>query len=180
MLSALLNLCLIAGASAQRPPEYKAKAAVIFKFHRFVEWPAQTLPDSSDAPLIIALIGHGQLADALGEMAAASLGRPIEIVRVKRPDDLPACHILFISASENRRLEHILQIVKDRPILTVSDMEWFARSGGIIRLGIDNERLLMRVNLQAAERAGLRISSRLLRLAEIVGERTPRVNRPPR
>lgn len=170
LLAALLCVAMATGVEAQRPGEHQVKAAVVLKLARFVEWPAATFADSR-ASMIIAVLGRAPIAGSLQGLVETGTGsgRPLRVIRVDRVEDLPACHILFVSASEKRRLEGILRAVESQPVLTVSDMEWFARAGGTIRLGFDEERLRMRVNLAAAEGAGLTISSRLLHLAEIVG-----------
>ena len=170
-LTTLLTAVLAGGVGAQRPTEHQIKAAVVLKFGRFVEWPAGTFADSS-SPMTIAVHGRDAIGQLLEEMIPDLTGniRPVQVVRVERLEDLPTCHILFISASENRRLAGILATLGDRSVLTVGDMEWFARGGGMIRLRFDDERMRMRVNLKAARDADLRISSRLLHLAEIVGE----------
>lgn len=170
-LATLLSVVLCGDASAQRPTEQQIKAAVVLKFGRFVEWPAGTFADST-SPMTIAVLGRDAIGQSLDKMVAKLTGnvRPVQVVRVERLEDLPTCHVLFISTSENRRLARILEALGDRSVLTVGDMEWFARGGGMIRLRFENERMRMRVNLQAAQEAGLKISSRLLHLAEIVEE----------
>lgn len=170
LLAALAVGALTIEAGAQRPAEHQVKAAVVLKFARFVYWPEAAFPDSN-APLIIVVLGRDPIGASLEKMVddPTAHDRPLRIVRIDRVEDLPTCHILFISSSENRRLGSILKAVATRPILTVSDMEWFARGGGAIRLGFDEERLRLRINLKAVEKTGLKISSRLLQLAEIVG-----------
>ena len=98
--------------------------------------------------------------------------RPIQVCRYRRIADIEECNILFISRSENERVAEILAAVKNRPVLTVSDADGFASQGGIIQFFTDKNRIRIRINLDAAEAAKLTISSKLLRVAEVV--RTPR------
>ncbi len=98
--------------------------------------------------------------------------RPIQVRRYRRIADIGECHILFISRSENERVPEILSAVKNRPVLTVSDGDGFASQGGIIEFFTDKSRIRLRINLDAAQAANLTISSKLLRVAEIV--RMPR------
>ncbi len=98
--------------------------------------------------------------------------RPIQVRRYHRIADIEECNILFISRSENERVPEILSALKHRPVLTVSDGDGFASQGGIIQFFTDKNRIRIRINLDAAEAANLTISSKLLRVAEVV--RTPR------
>ncbi len=94
--------------------------------------------------------------------------RPFEVRRFQRVDDIKTCDILFISQSEGDRVDEILATLKSRPILTVSDGEAFAERGGMIRFVTESNRIRLKINLQAAQAAHLTISSKLLRVAEIV------------
>jgi hypothetical protein len=96
------------------------------------------------------------------------MSRKLEIRRVDRIEDLQRCHILFISESEKENLSQIFVKVSDWPVLTVSDMEGFAKRGGIINFITVEKKIHFEINVDVAERSGLRISSKLLRLAKIV------------
>ncbi len=97
-------------------------------------------------------------------------GRPFEIRRLKNLGESPACHVLFVCASEVKRLPEILAAAEKASILTVSDIERYAEVGGIINFYNENNRVRFKINLGAAERAGTKISSRLLRLGTIIRE----------
>jgi len=155
-----------------RASEYQVKAVFLFNFAQFVEWPAVATPDSQ--PVIIGVLGEDPLGTFLDETVRGErLGlRPFEIRRYRELTDIRACNILFISRSESERVGEILAALGKRPILTVSDGDDFAKRGGMIQFVNDKNRIRLRINLEAAQAANVTISSKLLRVAEIV--RTPR------
>ena len=127
------------------------------------------MPSDSAAPLVIGTLGDdpfGGFLDATvrGEHLGA---RPFVVRRFGRVEDIKACDILFISQSEGNRLEPILAGLENRPILTVSDIDRFAERGGMIGFVTDRH-IRLRINLQTAHAAHLTISSKLLRVAEMV------------
>ena len=169
--AAALVLTVGAGLAAQggRAPEYQVKAVFLFNFAQFVDWPPEAVPDSK-APLVIGVLGDDPFGGFLeatvrGEHRGA---RPFVVRRYKRVEDIKTCDILFISQSEGDRVDEILATLKSRPILTVSDGEAFAERGGMIRFVTESNRIRLKINLQAAQAAHLTISSKLLRVAEIV------------
>jgi len=156
-----------------RASEYQVKAVFLFNFAQFVEWPTVATPDPQ-LPVIIGILGEDPLGTFLDETVRGErLGlRPFEIRRYRDLTDIKACNILFISRSENERVTDILAALGKRPILTVSDGDDFAKRGGMIEFVTDKNRIRLRINLEAAQAANVTISSKLLRVAEIV--RTPR------
>ena len=182
-LLATLALCLsfaplvvpIAGlggvvlAAADEPSrEYRIKAAFIYNFAKFTHWPDSSFPDVT-APLEFCVFGEDPFGGALNSIAGKTIrGRKVAVRRVTSVEDGAGCHLLFISASELPRLGVILETLTGRPVLTVADMPDFARAGGIISLKTnEQDRLRFEINTGIAKRAGLRISSKLLSLAEI-------------
>ncbi len=159
-------------AQAARPSEYQVKAVFLFHFAQFVEWPPEAFADSQ-APVLIGILGEDPFGPFLDETVSGEhvRGRPIEIRRFRRTDDIGECHILFISRSERDRTDAILTAVGDRPILSVMDDEPGGRRGGIIGFVADRSRIRFRISVEAAHAAGLTISSKLLRLADIVPRR---------
>ena len=150
-------------------PEYQVKAVFLFNFAQFVDWPPAAGADSL-APLVIGILGDdpfGHFLDATvhGEHLGA---RPFVVRHYARVEDTSACDILFISQSESDKVEAILASLGNRPILTVSDVDGFAERGGMIRFVTGRNRIRLKVNLEAARAAHLAISSKLLRVAEIV------------
>lgn len=149
--------------------EYEVKAAFLFNFARFVEWPTNAF-NSPQAPLVIGILGTDPFGAALNEIVRGEIvnGHPLIIQRYRNIEEVQTCHILFISSSEARRLEQIFKSLRGKNVLTVGESDGFAHSGGIIRFIADQNRIRFRVNLDAARAAELTISSKLLRAAEIV------------
>jgi hypothetical protein len=169
LISVLTSMLLL--VQAPRASEYQLKAVFLFNFAQFVDWPppAAGAPDAG-SPLRIGILGDdpfGRLLDEIvrGERIGA---RPFEVRRYRQVGDVEGCAILFISRAENERLPQILAALGNRPTLTVSDGADFAKQGGMIQFVTDKNRVRLRVNLEAAQSARLSISSKLLRVAEIV------------
>lgn len=162
----------VASQPATPTPEYQVKAVFLFNFTQFVEWPGDAFP-GVQAPLIIGVLGNDPFGAYLDETVQAETinGHSLAVRRYRRVDEIDHCHVLFVSRSERPRLRSILAALRNRPILTVSDMEEFATAGGIIRLLTQQNKIRMRINLDAARTAQLTISSKLLRAAEIVSLR---------
>src|SRR6266542_5258052 len=166
-------LCLAHGsglaAQSAPTPEYRLKAVFLFNFAQFVEWPASAFPEP-DTPLVIGVLGDDPFGAYLDETVRGERvnDRPLTVRRYRRVEEIGACHILFISRQEQGHLDQILDSLKGRSILTVGDAEGFASRGGMIRFTTEQNRIRLRVNLDAARAANLTISSKLLRPAQIV------------
>lgn len=172
----LAAVLLVAPLGAQPSREYDLKAAFLYNFAAFVEWPPHAF-DGPEDPLVIGIFGHDPFGPVLDEIIAGeSVGsRPIMIRRILHPTRISGCHILFISASEEYRMPQLLQLVDGRPILTVGDVPGFGRRGGMIGLLAHGGRVVLEVNILAVESADLVISSKLLRVAQLVdGKRRSR------
>jgi hypothetical protein len=167
-LAMVLLLPAAAAASDRTPTEYQVKAAFLYNFARYVRWPAD--PRASAGPFVIAVLGQDPFGSALdGTLQGKTLeGRPIVLRRVSRAEDAADSQILFIGDSERERLPAILAHLGPDPVLTVGEMSRFAESGGVIGFRVEQERVRLEVNLEAAQRSRLRISSELLKLARIV------------
>lgn len=169
---ALLLVLLLPGAARAQAPEYDVKAAFLFNFVKFVEWPPTAFAGDR-APLTICVYGEdpfGRTLDALvvGERAGE------RGLLVRRPDSLAAlegCHILFVCRSEKDRLGEVLEQVQGTPVLTVGDTDGFLRAGGVINFILEGSKVRFLIDQAAAERNGLRISSKLMRLAVNTGGR---------
>lgn len=149
--------------------EYQLKAVFLFNFAQFVDWPA-TAFSADESPLIIGILGEDPFGTVLDDTIRDELvgRRPLVVQRYRRIEEIATCHVLFISKSESARLETILSALKDRPVLTVSDADRAAQRGVMIRLLTEKKKIRLRINLDSAKMAGLTISSKLLRPAEIV------------
>ncbi|HKQ18184.1 MAG TPA: YfiR family protein [Candidatus Eisenbacteria bacterium] len=156
-------------ARAGRTHEYDLKAVFLFQFAHFVTWPARSFRDET-TPITIGVLGEDPFGAALDEVVAGeSVGtRRLDVRRYQLAEQVGACHILFISASEADHLPAVLAGLRGRNVLTVGDTKDFATRGGIVGFGVDRNRVKLRVNLAAADSAQLTISSKLLRQAEVV------------
>lgn len=148
--------------------EYQVKAVFLFNFAQFVEWPASTFPDR-DTPLVIGVLGRDPFGVYLEETVRGEIVKSRQLItqRYSHVEDVRNCQVLFISRSESEKLDQIISRLKDRKILTVSDDAGHSGHGVIIRFVTQNNRIKLRINLEAAKAANLTISSKLLRLAEI-------------
>ncbi len=167
------TLLLAAGAgggAGSQASEYELKAALIHKFVKYVEWPAQRFSDKS-APVVIGVFGH----DPFGEILDRTLegkkhgDRSFEILRLKDLEELGRCHILFLPEQEKGQEKRVLQATAGRGVLLVGEFEGFAAHGGAINFYIEEEKhIRFEINPEAAKDEGLTISSNLLKLARIV------------
>jgi hypothetical protein len=159
-------------AQTRSPLEYQLKAVFLFNFTLFTEWPAQAFT-TPDAPLVICVLGDDPFGPHLDEAARGEIvnQRPVIVRRIRRLEDLPDCHVVFISQSEASRLGRILTALHGRPILTVSDTEGFSARGGMIRFLTEGSKIRLQINVDATKLAGLTLSSKLLRPADIVTNR---------
>ncbi len=158
-------------ACAQRDEvgEYELKAAILYNLSRFVEWPTSAYADSQ-APTVLCVLGQDPFGDSLkapGQKHDAS-GRTVSIRRLKNEDGIRECHLLYISTSQRKALTQILSRLKGSSVLTVGEMSHFAAQGGIIQFTLEDKQVRFEINLDAASRTALKISSRLLMLARIV------------
>jgi len=160
---------LLAGGQPRFSTEYEIKAAIVFNLTQFIEWPAKAF-SAPDAPLVIGVLGQNPFNKSLDRVAEGETvqKRSVVIKYGETVDALGPVHILYISRSETRRIPEIVKSAKGKSTLTVSDVERFAQNGGMVNLVTAGERVRMVVNPRAIEDAGLRASSKLLRIAELV------------
>ncbi len=149
--------------------EYQVKAAFLFNFTQFVEWPADALGGTS-APFVIGILGENPFGNYLRQIVAGESlnGHPLIIQEYKNVDEIKSCHILFINPAEISHMSEIITALKGRNILTVSDAANFIQSGGMIRLVTSNNKIRIQANPAKAKEADLTISSKLLGVADIV------------
>jgi len=157
--------CDVFGQAA-RIPDYQVKAVFLFNFAQFVSWPS---PESADTPFVIGILGDDPFGSYLDETVRGEKvnNRSLIIQRYRHGTEPRNCHILFVSASERERTAQILSNLKGRSVLTVSDIEGFAGLGGMVELFTERSKIRMRINLEAVKAANLKISSKLLRVAEL-------------
>jgi len=169
LLSGLAWSAPTAPTAATATRKYEVKAVFLFNFTQFVEWPADTFA-RVNTPLVIGVLGDDPFGAYLDETVRGETanGRPLVVVRYRRVQEIGDCQVLFISRSETDRLEQIVASLVGKPVLTVGDVEGFARRGGMIELATIVGKIQLRINLQAAKATQLTISSKLLRPAKIV------------
>ncbi len=147
--------------------EYRVKAAYLLNFTRYVEWPAST--DSTNR-LSICVLGtdpFGRILDAT-VAGRTSQGRPLQVRRIQSASEASGCEVVFVSRETWRRNPGTLKALGNAGSLTVGESEQFARGGGVIGFVILDETVRFVVNDEARDRAGLRISSRMLSLAAAI------------
>jgi len=151
--------------------EYKVKAAYLFHFAKFVEWPPNAFAGAK-GPIVFGVVGKDPFGEILDETLKGKMAaeHPILIKRYKGAEDLEPCHILFVSASLDQDLKKIFEKLKDFPALTVGESESFAAKGGIIGFVLKEKKVRFEINVDGAKRSGLKVSSKLLQVGTVVKE----------
>lgn len=167
-LSVLLALVAPLKAKAEISKEYQVKAVFLFNFAQFVQWPPRAFT-SPDEPFCIGILGNDPFDGFLDDTVKGETveGHPLVIRRFSSAAEAKGCQILFVSSSEGLQMAAILEDLKGLNILTVGDSEGFIKSGGIVRFVTVDNKIHFRINPEAAKRAKLVISSKVLRLAQI-------------
>ena len=151
------------GFRAQQLSEYQVKAAYLYNFGKFVEWPSGV----ASSQVSICVLGQDPFGPALDAVLAGERiqGKSVVPRRISKAQEAPGCEILFISSSEERRLSDVLKAVDNVAVLTVSDISTFSRLGGMIQFVLEGKRVRFEVNLAPVQEAGLSLSSQLLKVA---------------
>jgi len=149
--------------------EYQVKAAYLFNFLKFVEWPAEKAGDLQ-ARWVIGVVGDNPVGNVLMQLVAGKnvLGRELEIKKLQPEENMRGCNILFISASERSRLPSILGGLRGSNVLTVADMDHFIESGGMIQFVMEDGSVRFSIDVGATAQAKLKVSSKLLSIARVV------------
>jgi len=165
----LLACCPIQLSFAGVAQEFQLKAAFLYNFSNFINWPS-TAFDTQQADLQICIFGQNPFGNIL-EAATENLSVKSHPLKIKYPQTLQEvskiCHILFVSDSETEELSEIIKTVEDLPILTVSDTEDFMAEGGMINFYIENNKIRIKINNDKLEQAGLKADATLLNLATL-------------
>ncbi|HEX4585919.1 MAG TPA: YfiR family protein [Burkholderiaceae bacterium] len=162
--------CLSSPRPAQAEPlaEYEIKAAFIYNFAKFVQWPATAFAQPQ-APLMVCVIGDDAFGSALDTIDhKVAQGHELRLRRRVHLEDARSCHILFVARTERARLTQVVRAVSGLSVLTISDMDRFAEAGGVIGLYELDSNVHFSINQDQARRALLQINSQLLKLARIV------------
>jgi YfiR/HmsC-like len=166
---------LSAPGEERKPGEYEVKAVFIYNLAKFIEWPDKSLGSSST--LTVYILGDDPFGSDWDAITGKLIkGKRIVVQPIDSPDDLGKAGILFISSSEKENLRDILKRTSGLPILTVGDTKSFAQRGVMINFYIENNKIRFEINLEAANLAGLKISSNVLRMGTIVSPAKGRGN----
>jgi hypothetical protein len=166
-------LCVLnqVDCGAQSATEYHVKAAYLFNFLKFVEWP-DALPGELQTKWVIGIIGTSPIGDELSKLGGSKnvLSRELQVKTFQSTENLRGCNILFISDSEKKRVPAILASLRGSSVMTVADMDHFIDAGGMVQFVVENERVRISIDVGATGRARLKVSSKLLALARAVTE----------
>ncbi len=164
----IISLGLIL-AQAQGPTEYQLKAAYIYNFPKFIEWPSSAGTDPR-APIVVGILGRDPFGSEIEAVLSGKTAnqRHFVIRRFSNVREVSGCQILFVSSSEKDNLKQVFAAVAGFGVLTVGESDRFAEAGGVIHWGLVDGRVKLTINLPAAERAGLRMNANLLRLADVI------------
>jgi len=167
----LLAASVLGGEGDRRAVgEYQVKAAFLYNFAKYVQWPAD-VPAARTRTFVITILGRDPFGASLDQTLQGKAVDSLRVVvrRAATPGDLEASQIVFISDSERAQVPEILERLEGTATLTVAEMDQFAERGGVIRFRMDGDRVRLDINPAAAARARLKISSELLKVARIVG-----------
>jgi hypothetical protein len=154
---------------AQQVTEYDVKAVFLFNFAQFTEWPPEAFA-GAESPIVIGVLGKDPFGTVLDQLVSEApvKGRRIVVRRYERVEELDVCHLLFINVRNAARLGAVISALNRRATLTVGDVEPFLEQGGMIQFVTQDKRIKLRINLDAATAAGLTLSSKVLRPAQII------------
>ncbi len=171
LLLALLWACPALGAEDDAGGEYELKAVFITKFLQYISWPEGQAPERWR----VVVVGQGPLVEPLQDVAAqlSASDQPMEVTVVEALDPLPPCEVLVLSERDPVVLWALAAQTAGQPVLTVGDVAGTAEQGLAVSFTLEQSRLRFQINPDALDRAGLRASSRLLALAEVVAESPP-------
>jgi hypothetical protein len=169
-LAFIVALVLLLGANSGRAAtasESEVKAAFLYNFTKFVEWPAEAFA-STNMPIRLVVFGDDDFAMQLRSLLSdkKAHGRSFEVRTITNPQEAKNCQIVFVASSENRRVPQVLEATRKAPVLTVGESDQFIELGGMINLFFEDAQPAFEVNPEPAQKVKLQISSKLLRLAK--------------
>jgi len=161
-----LMRAVVGTAQESQLSEYRVKAAFLFNFAKFVEWPPESFSDDT-SQVVIGIFGGNPFGTDLTQTIQNKTinSHPLAVRQMRSLNEITNCHILFVSASETSRLNEILETVRGKSILTVGENEGFSQSGGMISFVWEGKKIRFQINEEVAKNAKLKISSKLLSLA---------------
>ncbi len=151
------------------PSEAQVKAAFVYNFARFIDWPSQAFADDG-APFVLGVIGDNEIAGAIEQLVKGKTvnGRRMVYKRLTADASLDGCHLLLIGATEKRNVGRILDRLNDNSVVTVGETEGFVRFGGVIGFVVESSKVGFDVNVAAGKKKRVKVSSQLLKLARNV------------
>lgn len=170
ILAVLALLTPIAWAKGAPDREHRVKAVFLFNFAQFVVWPDSAFSGPAD-PLVVGILGDDPFDTYLDDVVRGEKvnNRPIVVKRYRKVEEAKACHVLFVSSSEAPRMDGILAALRTSKALTVGESDRFFRHGGMVNFFTESGRIRLKINLEEVQDAGLSVSSKLLRLADVSG-----------
>jgi hypothetical protein len=172
-LAAWLVAARAAAAQAEElsAPEYTLKAAFLYHFTKFTKWP-DTAFENAASPFVIGVLGEDPFGSLLDQTIKGKTAqeRPLEVRRFKRIEELGGCHVLFVGASERKRLAQVFARLDGNAVLVVGEVPEFLEEGGMINFVIRGDRVQFEVSLERVERVGIKLSSQLLKLVKSGGK----------
>jgi len=168
-LALFLTIRLTAGGQVRPPDEYQVKAAFLYNFAKFVEWPAEAFQNPGES-LVVCVLGEDPFGRTLEDVVSGKRvdGRALAVRRVSDPRQTQGCRILFVSSSERKRVLSVLAAMDESFVLTVGESDSAVAEGMIVNFALEGGKVRFAINPAAAERKRLRVSSRLLSLAIVV------------
>jgi hypothetical protein len=156
-------------AQSSKPTDYDVKAAYLFNFGHFIEWPANVASAQNDS-FTVCVLGQDPFGPVLDATLAGEkiAGKRVAAMRISTPQESGNCQILFLSSAGKPQLDTIIKALNKRAVLTVSDMPEFSQRGGMIQFVLEGKRVRFEVNIAAVQQSGLTLSSELLKVATTV------------
>jgi hypothetical protein len=169
-LAIVATICAVTATPALAEPskEYAVKAAFIYNFAQFTQWPNDAF-QSADSPFVIGVMGDDPFDGALEQAVAGKnvSGHPMVVHHLSASDEVQKCQLVFVPASQDARLADVFKAVDGKPVLSIGETDNFPWSGGTIRFFMENNKVRFEINPDSADRAHLHISSKLMKLAKI-------------
>jgi len=162
-----LAVAVLQAATPEPAEEYRVKGAYLLNFAKFVEWPDSAFKGPAD-PIAVCVLGANPFSPALDAAAHSVLveKHPVVVKQIPEPLQARQCHIVFVSTAERKHVRALLQAVQGGNVLTVGESDGFVADGGVIELSVEGGKVRMEINTDGAKKAGLRISAKLLSLAQ--------------
>ena len=173
LLGLLVALGLARAAEAVASKEYQIKAAFVYNFAKFVDWPASAFP-KSDSPIVFAVLGSDAFALELEKALKDRKinGRDLVAKRISNLEGAAGAHVLFVSSSQDGHLAELQAILKGHSVLTVGESPAFAAAGGMINFVMEGDKVRFEINIDEVEAAGLKISAQLQKLAKAIRKKS--------